>query len=56
MTCIEKLLADCNDRDIRLSLDGPDGLIINAPQETLTPDLIGMIKAHKVELLANPAS
>ena len=37
---------------IRLLVAGNGGLTIDAPQDTLTPDLLGRLKAHKAELLA----
>jgi hypothetical protein len=51
------LLAECEAHGIRLMLAG-DGLEIDAPQDALTPDLLGLLKAHKVDLLATlrPAS
>lgn len=46
------LLADCEAHGIRLALAGDGGLVIDAPQNTLTPELLGRLKAHKGELLA----
>jgi hypothetical protein len=45
------LLADCHARGIRLALAPGDGLAIDAPQDALTPDLLGRLKAHKPDLL-----
>jgi hypothetical protein len=45
------LLADCEAHGIRLALAGDGGLTIDAPQDALTPDLLELLKAHKVELL-----
>ncbi|MDA1326293.1 MAG: hypothetical protein O3C34_16305 [Proteobacteria bacterium] len=45
------LLADCEAHGIRLTPANGDGLNIDAPQDTLTPDLLARLKAHKVELL-----
>jgi hypothetical protein len=44
------LLADCNARGIRLSLADGYRLAIDAPQDALTPDLLGRLKEHKGEL------
>ena len=51
MTNLAKLLTDCDARGIRLFLAGDGGLTIDAPQDTVTPDLIERLKAHKSELL-----
>jgi hypothetical protein len=51
MTDLAGLLADCDARRIRLLAAGDVGLTIDAPQDALTPDLIGRLKAHKGELL-----
>lgn len=52
MTNLVELLAECDAHEIRLSLAGDSELTIDAPQDALTPDLIGRLKAHKSELLA----
>ena len=52
MSGLAALVADCDARGIRLHPAGDDGLTIDAPQDTLTPDLIERLKAHKAELLA----
>ncbi len=46
------LLADCDAHGIRLALADGDGLEIDAPQNALTPDLLGRLKSHKADLLA----
>ncbi|MBX3435417.1 MAG: hypothetical protein KF847_19045 [Pirellulales bacterium] len=46
------LLAECEAHGIRLTVAGDGGLAIDAPQDALTPDLLGRLKAHKGELLA----
>ena len=48
---LANLLADCDARGIRLLLAGDGGLTIDAPQDALTPELIGRLKAHKADLL-----
>lgn len=45
------LLAECDAHGIRLLLADDGGLTIDAPQDVLTPDLLGRLKAHKGELL-----
>jgi hypothetical protein len=45
-------LAECEAHGIRLALGDSGGLEIDAPQETLTPDLLARLKAHKADLLA----
>jgi hypothetical protein len=45
------LLAECEARGIRLTPAG-DGLKIDAPQDTLRPELLARLKARKAELLA----
>ena len=52
MTGLTKLLADCDAHGIRLLPSGDSRLTIDAPQDALTPDLIGRLKAQKDELLA----
>ena len=46
-----KLLAECDARGIRLCLADDSRLSIDAPQATLTPDLLEQLKAYKAELL-----
>jgi hypothetical protein len=46
------LLAECEAHGIRLTLADDGGLSIDAPQDALTPELLGRLKAHKAELLA----
>ena len=45
------LLADCDAHGIRLALAEGGGLEIDAPQDALTPGLLGRLKAHKADLL-----
>ncbi len=52
MTSPAELLADCNAHGIRLLAAGDGGLTIDAPQDALTPNLLGRLQAHKAELLA----
>jgi hypothetical protein len=52
MTNLADLLADCDAHGIRLLVASDGVLTIDAPQDTLTPDLMGRLKAHKAELLA----
>ncbi len=47
-----ELLAECAARGIRLSAAARGGLDIDAPQDTLTPDLLARLKFRKAELLA----
>jgi len=47
-----ELLADCDAHDVRLVLAGNDNLMIDAPRNALTPDLLARLRAHKAELLA----
>ena len=51
MNELVKLLADCDAHGIRLLVAGDGGLTIDAPQDTLTPDLMGRLKGHKAALL-----
>jgi hypothetical protein len=50
-TPLGDLLAECDAHDIRLLLADDGGLTIDAPQDALTPELLGRLKAHKGELL-----
>ncbi|MGB7733571.1 MAG: hypothetical protein WBL72_07710 [Thermoguttaceae bacterium] len=52
MTDLADLLADCDTCGVRLLPADNGGLTIDAPQDTLTPELIGCLKSHKAELLA----
>lgn len=45
------LLTDCDSHGIRLALVDGGGLEIDAPQDVLTTDLLGRLKAHKADLL-----
>ena len=51
MTDPSKLLADCETLGIRLTPTSNGGLTIDGPRESLTPELIGRLKALKSELL-----
>jgi len=51
-SALADVLTDCEAHGIKLSLAGDGGLEIEAPQDALTPDLLGRLKAHKAELLA----
>lgn len=44
------IVAECVRLDIRLTVEG-ETLKIDAPEGTLTPDLLGELKAHKSEIL-----
>jgi len=46
------LLAECEAHGIRLTLAGDGGLTIDGPQDALTPDLLGRLKANKADVLA----
>lgn len=48
---LAELLAECDAHGIRLFVADDGGLTIDAPQDALTPDLLGRLKAHKGELL-----
>ena len=45
------LLAECDAHSIRLSAADGGGLEIDAPQDTLTPDLLDRLRTHKGGLL-----
>ena len=49
---LAELLAECEAHGIRLLLAGDGGLTIDAPQDALTPDLLGRLKANKADVLA----
>lgn len=51
MSGFAELLTDCDDQGIRLLPNSDGGLTIDAPRESLTPDLLGRIKVHKLEIL-----
>ena len=51
MSNLAELLADCDARGIGLEPTGDGNLAIDAPQDALTPDLMGRLKTHKAELL-----
>ncbi len=46
------LLLECEAHGIRLTLAGDGGLAIDAPEDALTPNLLGRLKACKADLLA----
>lgn len=48
--CAE-LVAECDALGIRLSLDGGDGIAIDAPQDALMPDLLERLRLHKADVL-----
>ncbi len=48
---LAELLAECDALGIRLILANDHGLTIDAPQDSLTPDFLHRLKAHKGELL-----
>lgn len=52
LSILADLLAECDARDIRLAIAGDGGLTIDAPQDALTPGLLGRLKANKADLLA----
>lgn len=49
---LAELLGECAAHGVRLLVADDGGLSIDAPQDVLTPDLLGRLKAHKRELLA----
>lgn len=51
-SAISGLLADCEAHGVRLAAAVDGGLVIDAPQETLTPELLARLKACKADLLA----
>ena len=51
-TSAHDLLAECDAHGIRLYAAAMADLTIDAPQDALTPDLLGRLKAHKADLLA----
>ena len=51
MSALAQLLAECDGHGIRLVPTG-DGLTIDAPRDTLTPDLLDRLSNHKPALLA----
>jgi hypothetical protein len=52
MTDLVELITDCDTRGIQLLAASDDALIIDAPQNALTPALMGQLKAYKREILA----
>ena len=46
------LLTDCDGHDIRLALAADGNLEIDAPPDTLSPELLSRLKAYKADLLA----
>jgi hypothetical protein len=46
------LVATCNRLGIQLTVRPPDGLHVDAPKGTMTPDLLGRLKDHKPEIIA----
>lgn len=49
---LANLLSECDAHGIRLLLAGDGGLTIDAPEDTLTPELLDRLKANKAEVLA----
>jgi hypothetical protein len=52
LSILTELLAECDAQGIRLMLAGDGGLTLDAPQDTLTPDLLDRLKSHKADVLA----
>jgi hypothetical protein len=52
MSGSSELLTDCRAHGVRLVLAGNDNLMIDAPRDVLTPDLLERLRAHKAELVA----
>lgn len=46
-----KLLAELESLDVRLAVDGEDGLAFDAPEEVMTPDLVDRVRAHRALLV-----
>jgi hypothetical protein len=46
-----ELLAECEARGIHLVATGSDGLTIDSPRDSLTPQLLTQLKSHKLALL-----
>jgi hypothetical protein len=51
LSALANLLSDCDTQGIRLLPSGDNDLTIDAPPDTLTPDLLDRLKTHKSELL-----
>ena len=52
MTDLDLLVAECDALAIRLLPAGDGGLIIDAPRDALTPELLARLKTHKGDVLA----
>lgn len=50
---LSALLAECDRQGIRLVPNNEGGLTIDAPQDVLTPELLGQLRSHKTELVAH---
>lgn len=50
---LSALLAQCDVQGIRLVPNNEGGLTIDAPQDVLTPELLGQLRFHKAELVAH---
>lgn len=51
MSAVLKLLSDCRSAGIQLTPIGSSDLKIDAPQNSLTPELIEQLKANKADVL-----
>ena len=51
-SALADLLTDCDGHDIRLALAADGNLEIDAPPDTLSPELLSRLKAYKADLLA----
>jgi hypothetical protein len=52
MNDVAKLLAECEDRGVRLEPSDDGGLAVDAPRGAVTPELAARLKVHKPEILA----
>jgi hypothetical protein len=51
MNALDDLLAECVALDIRLGVGEGHGLLVDAPRQALTPELIARLTVNKAELL-----
>jgi hypothetical protein len=49
---LRDLLSECENRNVRLEPTEDDGLLVDGPQHSLTPDLLDRLRTRKFELLA----